>query len=115
MCKPKTMELPVKSNGPCRFSIRSHGNACAAFSLGESWRKKLSNVLHRWADKAEGVQSLVIVGHAPPQITFDDILAASTFGFNGASTYLNDLWRDRVFGSTDTKASPIVPTKVITP
>lgn len=113
MCKPIVTEIPSKNNGPCGFSIRSHGDACAAFWLGETWRTKLANVLRRWADKAEGVQSFTVVGNAPSQIAFTDVLDASAIGFNGASEYLNDLWRDRVFGSKDTKARPVRPNQTV--
>jgi hypothetical protein len=100
-------DIPVQSNGPCGFNIQSHADACAAFSPGDSLRKRLANVLHRLADKAEGVQSLVIVGYGPPQITFNDVVDASAIGFTGASKYLNDLWRDRVFGSTDGRQTEV--------
>jgi hypothetical protein len=75
--------------------------------LGWSWRASLANVLRTWADKAEGTKSLVIVAHAPPQINFPDVLAAATVGFNGATQYLNDLWRDRVFGSPEREIIPV--------
>lgn len=109
MCKPAVTTLPVHSDGPCGFTIRSHGDACAAYSLGWSWRASLANVLRRWADKAEGVQSLVITAKGPPQITFPDVLDAATMGFNGATKYLNDLWRDRAFGADEAEAKPVVP------
>lgn len=113
MCKPTVTVLPVVSDGPCTFSIRSYGNACVAFSLGWSWRESLSNVLRRWADKAEGVQSLVIVATGPSQVTFSDVTEAATIGFNVATKYLNDLWRDRVFGSPDGVSVSIVPMETI--
>ena len=89
MCKPAVTHLPVVSDGPCSFSIRAYSNACAAFSLGWSWR----------ASVAKG----------PPQITFQDATDAAVIGFNGATKYLNDLWRDRVYGSADTDSDVIVP------
>lgn len=108
MCKPVARTLPIHSDGPCGFTIRSHSDACAAYSLATTWRGALANVLRRWADKAEGVQSLVIVGYGPPQIVFSDVVDGATVGFNGATKYLNDLWRDRVHGSTE--ARTITPT-----
>lgn len=113
MCKPTVTELPIYSDGPCNFSVRSYPNACSAFSLGWSWRASIANMLRVWADKAEGAQSLVIVAKGPPQITFDDVTASCIVGFNGANKYLNDLWRDRVFGSSDREASPILPTRQV--
>lgn len=114
MCKPAVMELSLIKDGPCTFSVRSHTNACAAFSLGWSWRGRVANVLRRWADKAEGVRSLVVVATAPPGIvTFEDTCDAATVGFNGATQYLNDLWRDRVYGSAPIEARIIVPSKPI--
>lgn len=111
MCKPATTELPIHRDGPCGFTVRSYSDACAAFSLGWSWRARVANVLRHWADKAEGVRSLVIVAEGPPQITFGDALDAATVGFNGANQYLNDLWRERVHGATE--AAPIVPVKTV--
>jgi len=113
MCKPTVTSLNIKQYGPCGFNIRSFSDACAAFTLGTSWRVKLANVLRRWADKAEGVRSLTVVGYGPSQITYDDILEGATVGFNGAGKYLNDLWRDRVFGSSDLQSQPIMPNKAI--
>ncbi len=113
MCKPKVTDLGIKFQGPCGFNVRSHSDACAAFSLGETWRVKVANVLRRWADKAEGVKSMTVIGYGPSQITYDDVLEGATVGFNGGAKYLNDLWRDRVFGSTDTEVRAITPTKTI--
>lgn len=113
MCKPTVIELPIISDGPCWFSVRSYAGACAAWSHGQSWRASVSSVLRRWADKAEGVQSLTIVATGPAQITFNDVTDAATYGFNGATKYLNDLWRDRVLGATDMEATPILPSKTI--
>jgi hypothetical protein len=108
MCKPSVTVLPIRSDGPCNFSVRSYGNVCAAFSIGWSWRASIANVLRVWADKAEGVQSLTIVARGPSQITFYDVTDAATVGFNGATQYLNDLWRDRVLGSTDVEQRPVL-------
>lgn len=113
MCKPKVTDLVIKFQGPCGFNVRSHSDACAAFSLGETWGLKIGNVLRRWADKIEGVSSLTVVGYGPSQITYDDVLDGAVVGFNGGGKYLNDLWRDRVFGSTDTEIHAIMPTKQI--
>ncbi len=114
MCKPTVTHLPVVSDGPCRFLIRSHSDACAAWSLSSSWRDKIGSVLRRWADKVEGVQSLTIVANGPAQITFNDVTDAATHGFNGATKYLNNLWRDRVFGATDMETAPILPSRTVT-
>jgi hypothetical protein len=55
----------------------------------------------------------VIVAHGPPQIAFDDVIDAATIGFTGATKYLNDLWRDRVFHPAEETVAPIVPVKTI--
>lgn len=102
-CKPTVTTLPLQPvDGPCDFSIRSFNNVCASVTLSWSMREAVANVLRQWADKAEGVQSFVLVANGPPQITFSDVGEAMAVGINAASQYLNDLWRDRVFGSTDT-------------
>lgn len=111
MCKPATSTLDLRSDGPCSFSVRSYNNACAAFSLAGSWRAALAGVLRTWGDRAEGTKSLVIVATAPSQINFSDVLDAATVGFNGANQYLNDLWRERVFGATDHEARQVVPAR----
>jgi len=113
MCKPKVTDLGVKFQGPCGFEVYSHGDACAAFWLGSTWRNRIANVLRRWADKVAGVRSITVVGYGPSQITFNDVVDAVTIGFTGGGKYLNDLWRDRVFGSSDTQARVVVPTKTI--
>lgn len=113
MCKPTTRALTIPADGPCNFSIRSYASVCGAFSLGWSWRASLANVLRTWADRAEKSHSLVIVAHGPPQIAFDDVIDAATIGFTGATKYLNDLWRDRVFHPAEETVAPIVPVKTI--
>ena len=113
MCKPVVTDLPIHQDGPCGFSVRSYPDACAAFSTGDTWRQSVANVLRRWADKAEGVQSLVIVAHGPPQIVYRDAIDAAVVGFNGATKYLNDLWRERVFGSEERESAPILPSKQV--
>lgn len=113
MCKPSVTQLPVHSDGPCSFSIRSFSSACSALSLGYSWRNSLANVLRRWADKAEGVRSLVITGYGPANMTYQDVVDAATVGFNGANKYMNDLWRDRTYGSVDTSVKAVTPAKIV--
>jgi hypothetical protein len=113
MCKPLltnlTTELPT---GPCGFKVRSYSDACAAFSLGETWRIKLANVLRRLADKAEGVQSLSITAYGPSHIiSYGDFLDAVTMGIDEGTRFLNDLWRDRVLGSDSTRAEVIRSTQ----
>jgi hypothetical protein len=113
MCKPSVTVLPLHSDGPCSFSVRSYTDACGAFSLGWSWRTKIANVLRVWADKAEGAQSLVIVASGPSQIVQQDVIDAAVVGFNGATQYLNDLWRERVFGSADREVAQVQPGRPI--
>lgn len=111
MCKPPVRHLEVTANGPCWFTARTHSDACAAFSLGISWRQSVANVLRRWADAAEGVTSFVVVGHAPPQIEMNDVTDALSVGLNESNQYLNDLWRDRTVGLTE--VGPVLPSRAI--
>jgi len=43
----------------------------------------------------------------------DDSLDAVGVGVNAATKYLNDLWRDRVFGSEDSVVGQLQPVRPI--
>lgn len=114
MCKPSVTTLKLVGDGPCWFTVRSYNATCDAFSLGWSWRARVANVLRLWADKVEREKSFVIVARGPSQVTFADVTDAATIGFNTATKYMNDLWRDRMFGSPDGVApSVIMPSPAI--
>lgn len=113
MCKPTVTHLPIISNGPCSFSVRSFQTSCGAFSLALKWREGLANVLRTAADKIEKQKSFTIVAYGPPCIQWNDVMEGVTHGMNGANLYLNDLWRDRTSSRDDLGIETISMSKPI--
>ena len=113
MCKPTLRHLPIHFDGPCGFRVSSFADACAAFSLGTSWRQRAANTMRRWADHLTGERTFIISAYGPPQMVHEDTCDAVTVGMNAAGKYLNDLWRDRVFGSKSSEVGQIQHVRAI--
>lgn len=113
MCKPTVRELRISQDGPCSFAGRSYDEACAAWSMGRSWRGSLANLLRRWADKAEGVNSISVIAMGPAPMTWEDALDAIAHGLNGATKYMNDLWRERTYVPAPEDPKPLLPASKI--
>ena len=67
----------------------------------------LANLLRRWADRAEGVNSFVVLSKGPSNMNGDDVHEALAHGLTGANKYLNDLWRERTYVTVSTDPQPI--------
>lgn len=114
MCKPTVTHLPIaRPTGPCGWNVRTYANACAAFSDGGSVRQRIANVLRRWADKAEGRQTIVLYPYGPPSIRQRDAIDALAHGVNAATVYLNDLYRDRAVGDGEQTVALFQPSPPI--
>jgi len=112
VCWSPRGSLLIKNEGPCGFNVYSFADACGAFWVGGNFKQATVNVLRRLADYLEGSKSFTIVPVGPPQATYADAVEAVTFGINGATKYLNELWLDRVH-DLPPKPVPILPVKLL--